>query len=154
MGIRWRNVPIPEANLVAIVLATILHLASPRRLFQARWLGQLLGWPLALCGAGLSLWAASQAGEMDVSAPDELLTEGPYGVSRNPMYVGWMLIQAGIAFLANTAWPLALLPLEIAYTHGNEVRREEQFLEQEFGDEYLEYRSRVPRYLPRSLPRS
>ncbi|MCL7454878.1 MAG: isoprenylcysteine carboxylmethyltransferase family protein [Anaerolineae bacterium] len=145
--LRWRNVPLPEANLAAIVLAALLHLAFPRRLLRARWIGLVLGWPLVLAGAGLALQAASEAGEMDVSAPDKLLTTGAYAASRNPMYVGWGLVQAGISLITNTLWPLVCLPLSMAYTHFADIRKEEQFLKREFGDEYLEYMDRVPRYL-------
>ena len=147
MRIHWRNVPIPGVHLVAMALAALLHRAVPRRLVRGRWLGQLLGWPLALGGAALALWAARQAGEMDVSAPDAILTEGPYAVSRNPMYVGWTLIQAGTSLITNAVWPLALLPSSMAYTYFVDIREEEQFLKREFGDEYLEYMDRVPRYL-------
>ena len=62
------------------------------------------------------------------------------------MYVGWTLMQAGISFIKNTIWPLALLPPVIAYTHRFEIREEEEFLERKFGDEYLAYKHRVPRY--------
>ena len=146
MRLRLKNVPIPEAHLGSVVLGAILQRAFPRRLFRAAWIGLLLGWPLILLGAGLSLWAAREAGEMDVSSPDALLTEGPYAASRNPMYVGWTLMQAGISFIKNTIWPLALLPPVIAYTHRFEIREEEEFLERKFGDEYLAYKHRVPRY--------
>lgn len=38
---------------------------------------------------------------MDISSPDNLLTKGAYAISRNPIYLGWTLIQAGISFIAN-----------------------------------------------------
>jgi protein-S-isoprenylcysteine O-methyltransferase Ste14 len=110
-------------------------------------MGQLLGWPLLLFGLWLALSAAREAGDMEVSAPDTLLTEGPYARSRNPMYVAWVFIHSGISSTANAFWVLALLPLAFVYIHFVDVRREEAFLAEAFGEEYRAYRERVPRYL-------
>jgi protein-S-isoprenylcysteine O-methyltransferase Ste14 len=145
MKLRWRNVPLPEAHLAGIILGMILDRIVPKQLLWARWLGQLLGWPLIVAGAGLSLWSAAEAGEADISSPEALLTEGPYALSRNPMYLGWTLIQAGIASVSNGFWSFVLLPFVVAYTHLVEIRREEDLLEQEFGEAYREYRRRVRR---------
>jgi protein-S-isoprenylcysteine O-methyltransferase Ste14 len=147
MSLRWKNVPIPEAHVAGIVLGAILHRTYPKRLFRMGWMGYLLGWPLILLGAALSWWAVLEAGETDISSSKVLLTKGPYARSRNPMYAGWTLGYAGIAFLSNAFWLIVLLPLVVAYTHLVDVQREEEFLEREFGDEYRRYRRRVPRYL-------
>jgi protein-S-isoprenylcysteine O-methyltransferase Ste14 len=114
--------------------------ASPRT-------GGLLGWPLVLAGAALCWWAVLAAGEMSVAAPNALLTTGPYAFSRNPMYVGWALIYAGIAFAANSLWLLVLLPFIAGYVHIVDIRKEERFLERKFGETYLAYKSRVRPYL-------
>jgi protein-S-isoprenylcysteine O-methyltransferase Ste14 len=84
---------------------------------------------------------------MSVAAPNALLTTGPYAFSRNPMYVGWALIYAGIAFAANSLWLLVLLPFIAGYVHIVDIRKEERFLERKFGETYLAYKSRVRPYL-------
>ena len=63
------------------------------------------------------------------------------------MYVGWTIIHLGIALLANSIWILALLPLTFAFTHLVDIRKEEQGLLSEFGDQYLEYQEKVRRYI-------
>jgi protein-S-isoprenylcysteine O-methyltransferase Ste14 len=147
MKLRWKNIPVPEAHLGGIILGATLQRLFPKRLFGTGPAGRLLGWPLIVLGAGLSLWAAAEAGEMDVSSPDGLLTGGPYRVSRNPMYVGWTLVQAGLASTSNAFWLIAILPLVILYTHWTGVRREERLLARKFGDEYAAYKRQVPRYI-------
>lgn len=147
MSFRWSNVPIPEAPLAGIALGSILQWAFSGKILALAWVGHALGWPLVVAGGALVVWSVREAGQVEISAPDRLLTGGPYAFSRNPMYVGWLSIYLGIAFVANTIWILALVPLVVAYIHLVDTRREETTLEEQFGDRYREYRRRVRRYL-------
>ena len=63
------------------------------------------------------------------------------------MYVAWSVIYIGIAMLVNTGWLIILLPAVIAFTHYFVIRREEQQLEKQFGEQYRQYRAQVRRYL-------
>ena len=76
-----------------------------------------------------------------------MISTGPYGFSRNPMYLCLTLLLVGIAFLVNTVWPVALLPALLIFIHYGVIRREESYLERLFGDEYRRYRARVRRWL-------
>lgn len=95
-------------------------------------------------------------GVPEIKAPQEgpgtLLCEGIYARVRHPRYVGVMLGGFGIAlasnYLAAYVTMIALLPVAYALTV-----IEEQELLQRFGDDYLEYRARVPRFVPRALRR-
>jgi protein-S-isoprenylcysteine O-methyltransferase Ste14 len=80
-----------------------------------------------------------------------LATGGIYRWTRNPMYVGGLIALAGIALVFALDWlPLVMAPAALLL-HFGIVRREEQYLEGKFGDEYRRYRAFVPRYLGRSL---
>ena len=63
------------------------------------------------------------------------------------MYVGWTAMYLGISLAASSLWLLILLPAVVVLTHFLSVRREERFLEDQFGDEYRRYREKVRRYL-------
>ena len=63
------------------------------------------------------------------------------------MYVAWGAIYLGVALAVNSVWIIALFPLVFAAIHFLDVLKEEQFLKEKFGDEYLNYQSRVRRYL-------
>jgi protein-S-isoprenylcysteine O-methyltransferase Ste14 len=143
---KWTNVPIPPQHLFGLVLGTILQLVFKQRLFAAAWIGSVIGLPLIIIGVGLSVWSVVQAGETETEAPNKLLTGGPYSLSRNPMYLAWTLMYLGVGLVANSFWITALLPLVAAFTHFVDVRREERFLEAQFGEEYLQYKGRVRRY--------
>ncbi len=76
-----------------------------------------------------------------------LVVDGPYRYSRNPDYVGQTLIYAGSSVMRNRVWPLLLLPAVLAIVTHGVVRREERYLNAEFGTAYQEYAGRVPRWL-------
>ena len=76
-----------------------------------------------------------------------LVTTGIHGWSRNPIYVGMLLLYAGIGIAARSPWVLIFaLPLIIILRYGV-VAREEAYLERRFGDAYRDYKARVRRWL-------
>ena len=56
----------------------------------------------------------------------ELVTDGPFKVTRNPIYVGLTLIYTGIALLVNTLWPMLLLPMVLKMMRLGVIEREER----------------------------
>ncbi|MBV8141367.1 MAG: isoprenylcysteine carboxylmethyltransferase family protein [Verrucomicrobia bacterium] len=73
-------------------------------------------------------------------------TTGPFAWTRNPMYVGGGVMLLGIAIACALDWVILLLVLSLPLVHYGIVLREERYLERKFGDEYLRYRKKVPRY--------
>jgi protein-S-isoprenylcysteine O-methyltransferase Ste14 len=86
-------------------------------------------------------WAIKRAVE-----PEYLLTDGPYGFSRNPMYVGGTAIWVGWAVLLGSV-PVAVGLVVLTGIYRAGVRLEEKTLEQRWGAEWLAYAGRVPRWL-------
>jgi protein-S-isoprenylcysteine O-methyltransferase Ste14 len=146
-SIRWSNIPIPQGHLIPLLAGLALHAFFPQQLFDLTWLRHLSGWPLLLLGGLLAAWAVAASSDRDIDRPTGIIVSGPYRFSRNPMYVAWTLIYIGISALVNTWWPLIFLPLVLVFTHFFVIRREEQRLEREFGDEYRQYCDSVRRYL-------
>jgi protein-S-isoprenylcysteine O-methyltransferase Ste14 len=144
---RLKNIPIPQAYLGGLLAGILLQIFFSPKLFPTSWIGILIGLPFLILGIGISAWSVTEANELDIDNPDRLLTGGPYAFSRNPMYVGWTLIYIGAAFILNMVWPIALLPLVVIYIHFVDIRKEEQILENQFGENYLRYKDRVRRYL-------
>ena len=77
-----------------------------------------------------------------------LMTSGPYRLCRNPMLVGIYIYDAGVLVWLWSVWPIAIVLLEVALLT-LQVRSEEKRLEKDFGQEYLDYKKRVGRYLSR-----
>lgn len=147
MQVKLKNIPIPEAHVIAIIISFLVRLFFPTQIFLNNWIGHLLGWPMVVIGVLIITWATVKAGEVSMDEPDELITTGPYAYSRNPMYVGWMLIFLGIIFIMNSIYSLVLLVIVLVYTHCFEIRPEEEFLQKKFGADYKAYKNNVSRYL-------
>ncbi len=145
-GWRWANLPLPEPHLAGLATGIVLQLVTGWRLVRSAVLGHAIGWPLVLAGVGLALWAVVAAGRVHLARPTGLVAGGPYRFSRNPMYVAWTLIYAGVALAMNTAWPFVILPFVLLWMH-LVVVREERELQRRFGAEYRAYVSRTGRYV-------
>lgn len=143
-----RNVPIPEASLVGIAVGAGLHWARPHKLPGSRPVQRFVGWSIVGAGSLIVARSLKAAGNTELTKPQRLVTSGPYAVTRNPMYVGWALLQLGIGVAAGSEWILVTLPLVGAAVH-RDVLREERRLTEKFGDEYLQYSAKVGRYFPR-----
>lgn len=76
-----------------------------------------------------------------------LVTSGLYRITRNPMYLGMLLVYVGIALAGRTVWPLLPLPVVILALEVGVIRREERYLVGRFGAPYEAYRQRVRRWL-------
>ncbi|HYM95428.1 MAG TPA: isoprenylcysteine carboxylmethyltransferase family protein [Chitinophagaceae bacterium] len=76
-----------------------------------------------------------------------LQTTGIYSITRNPMYLGFAFIYLGLTFLIGNWWNIILFPFLIIFMQGYVIRKEEEYLEREFGQEYLDYKARVRRWI-------
>ncbi|MGO8910713.1 MAG: methyltransferase family protein [Bradyrhizobium sp.] len=76
-----------------------------------------------------------------------LVTTGVFALSRNPMYLGMVLILLGVAVLLGTATPFAVVGLFALWLDVRFIRAEERMLAETFGEDWLSYRSRVRRWL-------
>lgn len=143
-----RNVPIPEASLAGIAAGAVLERVRPWRMPGSPGVRRIAGGAIAGTGCLLVAGSLRAAGSNELASPERLVTGGPYAWTRNPMYVGWGLLQLGIGVVAGSGWVLVSMPFVGAVVH-REVLREERRLEERFGDEYRRYSEKVGRWLPR-----
>lgn len=111
------------------------------------WLGVVL----CLAGLLMLLWSLVSFGQsfrvgIDTSHPDKLVTTGVFAFSRNPIYVAFACILLG-QFLIFSNAILLLYLLAAVWLFHRQVLREEDYLKQNYGAEYLEYCKHVRRYL-------
>ena len=137
--------PIPRVHVLALGFGGLLHVLRPWRVYRGTRTRRSAGWLLVATGAAVVGWAVRTAGAVDLSAPDSLVTSGPYAYSRNPMYVAWHAMFLGLSLLANAVWLILLFPAVLAVTH-RAIRREEQHVERRFRGEYRDYAAAVRRY--------
>ena len=100
----------------------------------------------------LAVWFARTMREADTTIRIDkpvsaLVQEGPFRYTRNPGYLSLTMLYAGIAALRNALWALLLLPLVLYMIQREVIQREERYLERTFGEEYLDYKTRVRRWV-------
>jgi protein-S-isoprenylcysteine O-methyltransferase Ste14 len=79
--------------------------------------------------------------------PDRIVESGLYRYTRNPMYLGHLIVYAGLAVTFHSLAALALLLVHIPWFH-HRVLEDEKHLEARFGAEYSAYKHRVKRWIP------
>ena len=81
------------------------------------------------------------------AAASAVVASGIYRVSRNPMYVGFLLALTGWAIFLSHPLPFLFLPVFVAYMNRFQISPEERALSAKFGDEYDAYKQDVRRWL-------
>jgi protein-S-isoprenylcysteine O-methyltransferase Ste14 len=145
--IRGENIPVPQAEIAGIFIGLLLQGFIGRFYFPLVSYIFMTGWALFGIGFLLGAWAVLEAGSNKISPPDKLIMNGPYCISRNPMYIGWMGIYLGLGFIFYAPWIIILFPLVFLYNHSIDILQEERQLHAKFGPAYEEYCKRVPRYI-------
>lgn len=114
--------------------------------------GNLYGSFIIAIAIAIALWALVQfhreGTDVRPDRPDDvLLTSGPFRYTRNPLYIVLTLAQVTAAIWLNNLWVLLLTPVSVIIISRYAIAREESYLEKLFGQDYLEYKKRVRRWL-------
>jgi protein-S-isoprenylcysteine O-methyltransferase Ste14 len=150
------GIPPPVVYLGPLLLGLLLNRRVPLPLLP-RGLRRIVGLPLIGGGVLLGGWTYRTMRRADTPligepfVPDKptstLITDGPFGYSRNPGYLAGAIVYAGIASLTNVLWVLLLLPAVLLTMRRTAIEREERYLEGKFGEEYLDYKAQVHRWI-------
>lgn len=133
-----------------LLLAIILEFMWGMDFFA--WGAQLaLGILLISFGAGLTTWCVELFSKVGTPLPPnkptrELVTKGPYGFSRNPIYVALSAIYLGLCVVFDLIWGVLLIVPLIYILKKFVIEKEENYLETHFGQSYLAYKNRVRRW--------
>jgi protein-S-isoprenylcysteine O-methyltransferase Ste14 len=143
----------PVIPLATMILACLLQWLVP-----LGWIAGLeppvrigIGAVIALSGlvttlAGCRALISNETHISPSQPTTRLVTDGAFGYTRNPLYVGVCFALCGLALIFAVDWILLLIVPSCLFLHYAVVRQEERYLEQKFGDVYRHYKNRVPRY--------
>jgi len=140
-GVSWTLFTI---CMFGVPLLGIFDLES---LGYGHWSRFLAGALISLIGLGIDLWGTrTLTAQQSLGAKGQIITEGPYRYTRNPQYVGFILLYTGIIFVTLSSLALItgtfliFLFLVIPFS-------EEPWLRQQYGESYVEYCKNVPRFI-------
>ncbi|MCZ6560731.1 MAG: isoprenylcysteine carboxylmethyltransferase family protein [Gammaproteobacteria bacterium] len=143
---------VPPVYLLLFILGQVaVHKYWPlMQLFDEpfRYVGLLpLVLGVSLAGWGARAFAVAETAIKPMEESTTLVTHGLYRFTRNPMYLGMILVLMGVSVLLGSFSPWLLVPGFILLIRQLFIIREEAMMERIFGDQYREYRSTVRRWL-------
>ncbi len=115
----------------------------------------MFGFLLMISGESLRFWGVSIAGSETRTTGKVggtyLITNGPFAYVRNPLYVGNMLLYAGVGVMSMALFPWLLIVAVVWFyiQYSLIVSQEEEYLGQRFGEEFEEYKRNVGRFIPK-----
>lgn len=133
-------------TIVAIeILSIVLNLTAMPEIIR------MIGMGICIAGDiifGLSVWTMRDSWRAGIPDNDKttIITGGIYGFSRNPAFLGFDLVYIGVLIMFFN-WTLLIFTLFAILMLHLQILQEERYLPTVFGQEYLEYKRKVRRYL-------
>lgn len=147
------KLPPPAVVVITGVLMWLVSRATPRLGFdlpEHEWLGAALGvvgFVTGVTGVATFRKANTTVNPIKLHSSSLLVTWGVYRVSRNPMYLGGLIMLIGWALVLLNAPAFVLLAVYVVYINRFQIVPEERALTSLFGREYVAYQARVRRWL-------
>ncbi|MFT4906263.1 MAG: protein-S-isoprenylcysteine O-methyltransferase Ste14 [Oleispira sp.] len=148
--------PPPIVMMLSAILAGFVSQAEWVFLQQQVLVLENVFWPLSFVIAGISLALAgvkefnqqqTTVNPLDPSQSSSLVTSGIYQFTRNPMYLGMLLVLLGWADLLDTILAYSGAMIFFVYISLFQIKPEEEILTQKFGEDFLQYCKNVRRWL-------
>jgi protein-S-isoprenylcysteine O-methyltransferase Ste14 len=147
------NVKVPPPLLALLYVALIyllarlipLPLAVPPVFEVMGFLLVVLGFLLGL--AALITFRRANTTLNPRGRVSHLVTSGIYSFTRNPIYLGFLLIVIGISLDSGTYWGVILAPFLVILFNQWIIRPEEEYLSHKFGEQFLSYKQKVRRWI-------
>ena len=141
----------PSYFFIYLLLAVILHFFLPIRqlVFSP---GRYSGILLVIVGSWLAVWSENLFKKRNTTVnpfekPKSLVKEGPYRLSRHPMYLGMTITLFGAAVILGSVSAFLFPPAFFITLEAGFIPPEEKAMEETFGEEYLSYKKRVRRWI-------
>ncbi len=143
--------PPPLIYAGTLAAGLLLHMLFPVRFLPRKIApilgGVLLGIPAVLLPLAFRTMIRAHTNVNPELPATTLVTEGPFRMTRNPLYLSLALLYIGISMLINTLWSILLFPILILVMRRGVIDREERYLERKFGEQYREYKGSVRRWI-------
>ncbi|HDH57573.1 MAG TPA: isoprenylcysteine carboxylmethyltransferase family protein [Bacteroidetes bacterium] len=141
----------PTYLFLALVVIVVLHFLLPgKQIIAFPW--NILGIFPVIVGSLFNLAADKALKKHETTVKPfqkstALITDGVYGISRHPMYLGFVLILGGVVVLLGSLTPYIVVVLFPILMEGVFIRIEEKMLEEQFGERWSSYKAKVRRWV-------
>jgi len=137
--------------LAGLIGGAVINAFYPVPIWPGDWIRFIGVVPLAV-GVWLFVWARStfrrhRTALMPWTPCSELVQDGPYRFSRNPIYLAFATMYLGFSFVFNSAYILVMLVVALVLFDRLQIPREERYLHERFGAEFDRYRPKVRRWI-------
>jgi protein-S-isoprenylcysteine O-methyltransferase Ste14 len=144
-------VPAPLLFLSGLILGVVINFFLPALIWPGIWV-QLLGALVLVLATWLTVSALRTLARHKTSPEPwkptaELVQDGPYSFSRNPIYLSFALMYLGFSCVFNSLFALIVFIPVLIVVDRTQMQREERYLETVFDEEYRRYKSRVRRWI-------
>ncbi|MBL8099911.1 MAG: isoprenylcysteine carboxylmethyltransferase family protein [Anaerolineales bacterium] len=141
----------PVLTLIFLVIAYLAKRFIPLPFDVPAWL-QTFGFILVVSGFLLALAAIWEFMKAKTTvnphgSVSNIISSGIFRFTRNPIYLGFVLMLIGFPLYFDTYWGIILAPVLILCFNTLVIQHEEAYLEKKFGEQYTSYKSRVRRWL-------
>ena len=146
-------IPPPLIYVAFFFLSVVLQKRMPlKSFFLQTAVAKTVGWALLAAGTLIvlpALWKfiVSRNTVVTMKPASSLQTAGIYAFTRNPMYLGLLLLYGGIGFFKGNGWTFIVIPLLIMTVQLYVIMKEEHYLQRAFGNEYMQYKKKVRRWI-------
>jgi len=137
--------------LAGLIGGAAINFFLPLPIWPGVWIKALGLIPLAV---GVLLFVSARAAfrrhktALMVWTPStELVQDGPYGFSRNPIYLAFSSMYLGAALIFDSLYILIMLVIVVILFDRTQIPREERYLQERFGEEFTRYKTRVRRWI-------
>ena len=147
------KIPPPVYALMTVLLMWWLHTTIPVYVTTALFV-DVIGWLFVIVGVLIELWSVglfwkdnTTINPMRPENTNRLVVRGIYQYSRNPMYLGMACLLTGVALILGSLTPCLGVVMFVTLITVWQIRPDEISLEHKFGQEYLDYKRQVRRWL-------
>ena len=141
----------PALLLGTLLLSILLNYLWPWHFSSSVWT-KIIGGVFFVSGIFFLAWGRAVMVRAGTNVPPNqptlvIVTDGPFRWTRNPLYVGGTIAYLGLTLAFTQLWGILLLIPMLLILNRGIIQREERYLEKKFGETYLAYKTRVPRWL-------
>ena len=141
----------PILTIIFILIAYVLKWTIPIQIAVSNLLRNV-GFALVVIGfllgfAAFLEFSKARTTILPHGSVSSIVTSGIYRFTRNPIYLGFLLMLIGFPLNSGAVWGIILAPVFIYFMNSLVIKREEAYLEKKFGEVYTSYKSRVRRWL-------